>query len=98
MESRPTMIFSAVPYAVRPDLLSCAGLFILSASFFILKLFDRSPFPMINGQKTLEFSQGKAKERWLHNARDLINSGLAKVFGDDILRMSGTIHSDRPCI
>ncbi|KAL4892150.1 cytochrome P450 [Aspergillus ambiguus] len=73
------MVVDMVPYLSNLDLVSlAAGLSILSVLFFLLAPFQRSSFPLINGQKTFEFSPANAKKRFLKDARNLIKSGLGK--------------------
>lgn len=53
-----------------------------SALLFCLTLPKGHGFPLLNGRKPFEFSYSRASQRFLHDARDIIKSGLreASVF------------------
>lgn len=74
------MVLHSMLFLANLEVVSLAGLTILSCLLFLLRSANKSELPIINDKHTLEFGIAKARQRYLKDAHNLITSGLAKVF------------------
>ena len=73
------MLRELEPYATGLGPYGLAGVLLLSTLVFLLAPSYGSRLPLVNGKGRFEFQSTNAKRRFVQNAQNLIQGGLAKV-------------------